>query len=100
MGHNRHPDAAALGFQFFEFALTQRNFREVFDKQETRRIASQVKEHAERNPPWPDIFQNPAFFADVVNQEIFPADQKEMIPKGFRIAIPNEGIAQIWGKSR
>lgn len=100
LGHNGHPDATALGFQFFEFALTQRKFREVFDKQETSRMASQVKEHAERNPPWPDIFQNPAFFADVVNQEIFPADQKEMIPKGFRIAIPNEGIAQIWGKSR
>ncbi len=100
LGHAGHPDTSALGFKFFEFALTQRKLREAFDEQEKSRMTSLIQEQPEQIPPWPDIFQNPAFYADVVNQEMFPAEQKEMIPEGFRISLPNEDIAKIWGKSK
>lgn len=100
LGHAGHPDTAALGFKFFEFALTQRKLREEFDEQEKSRMTVSIQEQTEQVPPWPDIFQHPAFYADVVNQEMFPADQKEMIPREFRISLPNEEIAKIWGKSK
>jgi len=100
LGHTSHPDTAALGFKFFEFALTQRKAREEFDQQEKKRSSALTREQPATIPPWPEIFQHPAFYGDIVNQEAFPAAQKDMIPEGFRIPLPTKEIANIWNKQQ
>ncbi|MBE2204051.1 MAG: hypothetical protein IAE94_06925 [Chthoniobacterales bacterium] len=100
LGHAGHPDAAALGFKFFEFALSQRKLRAEFDQEEKNRLSLLTRDQPEKIPPWPEIFQNPAFYGDVVNQAMFPASQKDMIPEGFRIPLPNKDIATIWNKDK
>ena len=100
LGHTSHPDTAALGFKFFEFALTQRKAREEFDQQEKKRSSVLKREQPATIPPWPEIFQNPPFYGDIVNQEAFSAGQKDMIPEGYRIPLPTKEIADIWNKQQ
>jgi len=97
LGHAAHPDASELGFKFFEFALTQRKIRAEYDKQQSNRIET-VQQNGKEKPPWPEIFQHPPYYGDMINQEIFPADQVGMIPKSFRIALPTKEIAAIWSR--
>jgi hypothetical protein len=86
LGHSGHPDAAALGFAVFEFALSQREA----EKQPS------VGEHPIKSYP---AFVDPPFYGDVVNQEIFPRSDADVIPAGFRIPIPTDKIAGIWKRN-
>jgi hypothetical protein len=46
--------------------------------------------------PWLGSFRQPAFVGDVVNQEMFPSDQADMVPLGFRTPLPTKEIADAW----
>lgn len=98
LGHTGHPDAAALGFEFFEFAMLQKTKREQMEAE----LASQVilPTAASAREPWIEEFRNPAFYGDFVNQEIFPPSEIAMIPAGFRTPIPTKAMATIWGRSK
>jgi hypothetical protein len=43
-------------------------------------------------------FNSPAFYGDMVNQAMYPPDQVDLIPNGFRIGLPTKEIALIWAK--
>lgn len=94
LGHAGHPDATALGFEFFEFSMRQKAKREELEQQLAKRVVFPGSKTA--LGPWLEEFRNPAFYGDFVNQEVFPPDQIEMIPAGFRIAIPTKELAAIW----
>jgi hypothetical protein len=98
LGHAGHPDAAALGFEFFEFALQQKEKRMTLDKQ----LASQVvvPKGESLQEPWLEEFRNPAFYGDFVNQEVFPPYQIDKIPPTYRIALPTKNITQIWSRDK
>lgn len=98
MGHSGHPDAAALGFEFFDFAMGRRDKREEMDKQLTTRILHPGSEVF--HEPWLEEFRKPAFYGDFVNQDVFLPNQIEMIPAGFRIALPTKEIAAIWSERK
>lgn len=101
LGHAGHPDATALNFEFFEFALSQKALREEYDKNRTALSnRAELLSAGESLKPWPQIFQTPPFYGDIVNQEVYPADQLEMIPAGFRIPLPSKKIASIWSRSK
>ncbi len=95
LGHAGHPDASALTFEFLRFALTQKDGRIRLDEQSANALASRTIRE-ESGGPWPDAFRDAPFYGDCVNQEMFPAAQKEMIPEGFRIPLPTARIAKIW----
>lgn len=97
LGHSGHPDAAALGFKFFEFALMQKNKRDALEEKVTK---WKIFDSETRAEPWLEEFRSPVFYADMVNQEIYPANEADMIPEGFRIAIPSKEIADIWAKDK
>jgi predicted esterase len=97
LGHASHPDATALGFKFFEFALTQKDLRNKFDQSKGDYTTNNKSESL---LPWPTAFRNPPYYGDLVNQEVFSADQVDKIPENFRIRIPNSELATIWAKSR
>jgi hypothetical protein len=98
LGHSGHPDATAMGFTFFEFALKQKAARDDYD----RKMASDLdraKMLRDGLTPWPDTFRNPPFYGDIVNQEMYSSDQVAMIPEGFRIPLPTKEIAEVWARS-
>jgi len=97
LGHSGHPDAAALGFEFFRFALLQKDKREALDEKLTKLSRS---ESSDVSQPWPEEFKTPVFYGDIVNQEMYPPDQVDTIPKGFRIAIPTKVMADIWQRDK
>ena len=99
LGHAGHPDAAAPGFEFFTFALQQKSKREALDTELAKRS---ILTHSNENPPkpWPEEFKSPAFYGDMVNQEMYPPDQVDLIPNGFRIELPTKEISLIWAKDK
>lgn len=92
LGHARHPDASALGFEFFKFALLQKDRRDAHDEEKN---GNKVLPR-----PWPEEFRAPAFYGDMVNQEMLPPDKVDRIPGGFRIALPTKEIADIWARDK
>jgi hypothetical protein len=98
LGHAGHPDATAMGLTFFEFALTQKELREQYEKIMASSIDKAQMAKSDEALPWPESFQNPPFYGDIINQESYPAAQKEMIPEKFRIPIPTKEIREIWAR--
>ncbi|MBE2204091.1 MAG: hypothetical protein IAE94_07125 [Chthoniobacterales bacterium] len=95
LGHAGHPDAAALGFEFFKFALLQKDKREELDTQIEK---TSYSNRGDPSQPWIGEFSSPYIYGDFVNQELFTVDRVEMIPKGFRVALPTKEIAAIWSR--
>ncbi|MGB8355663.1 MAG: hypothetical protein WCD79_17320 [Chthoniobacteraceae bacterium] len=108
LGHSNHPDATALGFKFFEFALTLKDQRDARDKQLAdvfSQPAADMSAPSQRQvkiatQPWPEAFQHPPYYGDLLNQVVFPSKDVNLIPAAFRITLPNKEIADIWARSR
>ena len=98
LGHAGHPDATEMGFKFFEFALSQKKLRDDYDKIMADTIMNSQLTKSEKPVPWPEAFQDPPYYADIINQEIYPAKDVDMIPEAFRIPIPTKEIGTIWKK--
>lgn len=89
-----------LGDEFFEYAMTLKGERTLCEKKGSVLAAQTVAKTGATLEPWPKDFAAPPFYADVVNQEVFPSDQVEMIPSTFRSAIPTKRMAEIWMGTR
>ncbi len=99
LGHAGHPDATALGLEFFQFALTQQSLVEELERKRANAIDSVRLSPTEQSGILLESFKNPPLYGDIVNQEVFPADQVDMIPEGFRIAIPTKELGAIWKRN-
>lgn len=97
LDHAGHPDATRLGLKFFEFAMSVKELRAKYDADAKNVLIAAKK--AEEFQPWLNLFQDPPFYGDMINQEIYAAEQRDMIPAGFRIALPTEEIAAMWQKA-
>lgn len=87
-----------LGGQFFEYAMTFKEQRKQHDQQTSdplKQLRGSINDERVTQP-WPESFRNPPFYGDVVNQELFPAKELEMIPEGFRTGIPTARLADFW----
>jgi hypothetical protein len=93
IGHEGSPIADALGIKFFDYALSVQAQRNVYDKQSKSSLARLAKQ---TSGPWLATFREPEFFGDFVNQECFPVAQVDMIPKSFRVPLPNKILAEAW----
>ena len=97
LGHAGHPDAAALGFEFFRFALQQRDKRDALDVELSKK-SNFTGQTSDQTEPWLKEFKSPVFYGDMVNQTIFPPSKVDMIPSTFRISLPTPDIAHAWFK--
>lgn len=91
LGHLGHRDIYKFGFQFFEYALSKKDARITYDK-------SNPKGGTSSEGPWFSDFEHPAFYADIVNQEVYTARESSLIPAGFRLGLPSKEIADTWQK--
>ncbi len=97
LGHSGHPQSHSIGERFFEYALAMREEKEAFEADLADNFSSSRKEWEENpNRPWPEAFQHPPYIGDAVNQEMYPAEQIDMVPKGFRVALPTKELAEAW----
>jgi sialate O-acetylesterase len=95
LGHAWSPISAELGLRFFEYALSVSNQRLAYD---SNPLNQRISTGDEAVQPWLGSFQKPSFLGDIVNQEIFPSDQTNMVPSGFRTPLPTKEIADAWNK--
>jgi hypothetical protein len=99
LGHAGHPVATDLGFEFFKFALQQKDKRDALDAANSSNLVIQTADSGPAQP-WLEAFKRPPYYGDIVNQELFPSAQVDMIPTGFRIPLPTQELADIWARSK
>jgi hypothetical protein len=92
VGHSDDPLAWNLGHRFFDYALELRDERRKVIKDQSLNMLSV----APISQSWLKTYFNAPYVADLLNQEIFPASQVEMVPPALRVPIPTEQIAEIW----
>ncbi|MDR3404223.1 MAG: hypothetical protein P4L99_17120 [Chthoniobacter sp.] len=95
IGHQGSPIADALGLKFFDYALTVKAQRDDYGKSQKDALARLAKPSP---GPWLKSFREPEFLGDFVNQECLPVAQAEMIPKSFRVPLPNKILADAWNQ--
>jgi hypothetical protein len=88
LGHADSPQADQLGIRFFEYALAVKAKRDAANAGDL--TGSQSLDLS--------AFNDSPFYGDSMNQEMFPARDKNMIPGGFLVPLPNRDIAEAWNQ--
>lgn len=88
LGHADSPIADQLGIRFFDYALTMKS----------KRDAANANDLMKSQPLDLSGFYTSPFYGDLMNQEMFTAQDKEMIPHGFLVPLPTQDIATAWNK--
>jgi len=45
---------------------------------------------------WLTSFYNPPYLGDLLNQEVFPTSQQDMIPPALQVSLPTQRIVDMW----
>lgn len=98
LGHAWHPNAENLGLKFFEYALSVREQRDAYDAKLKEAGANSGMAEKGQRQPWLESFRSPPYIGDAVNQEMYPLDQIDMVPPGFRVSLPTKDIAEAWNR--
>ena len=88
VGHADSPVADQLGIRFFEYALAQK----------ARRDAANAEDLAKSQSLDLSAFSASPYYGDLMNQEMFVAQDKGMIPADFIVPLPDKDIADAWNK--
>jgi len=88
LGHSDSSVADELGLRFFEYALARKAKRDAANANDLSK--SQVVDLS--------AFNTSPYYGDLMNQDMFAAQDKEMIPPGFVVPLPNKDIADAWNK--
>lgn len=97
LGHKGSRVADRIGLAFFEYALTfqigkERGNSALSSGGGMRGTGTQGK----GAPPWLEAFRNPPYWGDVINQQIVPREQRELIPLHYRVPLPTKALAEAW----
>ena len=88
LGHADSPLADQLGIRFFDYALAMNK----------KRDAANSKDISKSQPLDISGFDSSPFYGDLMNQAMFTAQDKAMIPHGFLVPLPTKDIADAWNK--
>jgi pimeloyl-ACP methyl ester carboxylesterase len=97
LGHADSSIEHALGFKFFEYALSVRAARDSWLEAMNNPFRSRLSQSW---PPetWLAAFRAPPFYGDFLNQDCYPANQIDMIPVVLRVPLPTKELAELWNK--
>jgi hypothetical protein len=88
LGHADSPIADQLGVRFFDYALAEKAKRDAANANDlTKSVALDLSG-----------FDSSPFYGDLMNQDMFAAQDKQMIPPGFLVPLPTKEIAEAWNK--
>ena len=88
LGHSDSPVADQLGVRFFYYALAQK----------ARRDAANQLDITQSQPVDLSGFDAPPYFGDLMNQSMFAARDRVLIPYDFLVPLPNKEIAEAWNR--
>ncbi len=88
LGHADSPVADQLGIRFFEYVLAEKTQRDSASAGDL--VKSQALDFSG--------FNASPYYGDLMNQDMFAARDKTMIPPGFLVPLPTEEIANAWNK--
>jgi len=92
LGHSGSPASHNMRRVFLEYAWKQLSLR----RQQEAAKEDSIFDSQRPPAPWLESFRNPEFVGDIVNQELYPVEDMEMVPKGFQVALPNQKLANAW----
>lgn len=100
LGHAGSPVADDIGLKFFSYALSVREQRAAYDASLNNPLTQfqLAQTDSSEIQPWMESFRKPAYVGDAVNQGMVPYEQKDTVPLGFRVSLPNKEIAEAWNK--
>lgn len=102
LGHAGHPNADNLGQVFFEYALSLQDQRDAYEESLKDSFGNYKPLPPVREgvilQPWLESFRTPALVGDMVNQDMYPFSQQNMVPTGFRVPLPTKEIAEAWNR--
>ena len=95
LGHASSPQIDRLGTRFFDYALDVKAKRDEWTVQAG-------KSHLGKSVS-PDLYAfsglpQAAYYADFINQEVYGADQRDLVPVSQRVPLPTKALAQAWGE--
>lgn len=88
LGHGDAPAVDQLGIRFFEYALAEKAKRDATNAGDiTKSQATDLSG-----------FEAAPYYGDLMNQNMFAAQDKDMIPASFLVPLPSKEIADAWNK--
>ncbi len=88
LNHADSPVADDLGISFFEYALAEK----------AKRDAANGGSPSSGRPIGLSGFDPSPFYGDLMNQDMFEAKDKQLIPAKFLVPLPTRQIAEAWNK--
>jgi hypothetical protein len=88
LSHADSPVAEQLGVRFFDYALAVK----------ARRDSAAAADLTRSQPLDLSGFDAAPFYGDLMNQEMFAAGERDMIPSSFLVPLPSREIAEAWNK--
>lgn len=92
IGHQDTPLAWDLDHAFFDYALSLKEARDKIIKDHALNMLST----APISQSWLTSFYNPPYLGDLLNQEVFPISQGDMIPPSLQVSLPTQRIVDMW----
>jgi predicted esterase len=96
LGHSGSLYANQLAEAFFEWALQEREQQEKLKADASTLL---VRKNS-ASPQQPQLYTNPPYVGDVLNQEIFPWSERAMVPERLQVPLPNKNIADAWSAQK
>ncbi len=93
LGHADSEQIDKLGLLFFDYALG------VKTRRDTIALNPKALHGKHTNPSLYDLsgLAEAPFYADFINQDVYGADEKDMVPAGQRVPLPTKALALAWG---
>ena len=95
LAHDNTPQLEALGLRFFDYAL------DIRAKRDALVASAQISRGRRASPSMWELSGLAAapFYADFINQDVYGAEEKDMVPAGQRVPLPTQILARAWGGS-
>jgi predicted esterase len=87
LGHQGSPIADQIELKFFEYAL---------NLEAQGQAGSNSLTSADNSVLWSGDFSHPKYVGDIINQDFYPFDQKDLVPEKMRVVLPTKEIADAW----
>ena len=95
LGHDNNPQIEALGLRFFDYAL------DIRAKRDALMTSAKTSRGKHASPSIWDLsgLEAAPFYADFINQDVYGAEERDMVPAGQRVPLPTQALARAWGGS-
>lgn len=96
VGHSGTAASRNMRQKFLEYAAGLIEERQTYEAL----LADTFGQDRIPDGPWPACYRNPEYVGDIVNQDLFPVADKDMVPPGFRVPLADKRLADAWERQK